>query len=122
MGNNSASYIYNNLTTTTVYRVIVSNGTCGNDTSNTVTITVDPPVVGGSLAGSATVCAGTNSGNITLSGQIGVIVGWETSIDDGLTWTNLANLTNRDTESVTIGKRSRTNPESVTIGKRSRCQ
>ena len=94
LGNTSASYIYNNLTATTAYRVIVSNGTCGNDTSNSVTITVDPSVVGGTLSGAATVCAGSNAGSITLSGETGAIIGWETSTDDGLTWTNLANLTN----------------------------
>ena len=31
----------------------------GNDTSNTVTITVDPPVVGGTVSGTATVCEGS---------------------------------------------------------------
>ena len=94
LGNTSASYTYNNLTATTAYRVIVSNGTCGNDTSNSVTITVDPAVVGGTLSGTATVCASSNAGSITLSGETGSVVGWETSTDDGLTWTNLANLTN----------------------------
>ena len=94
LANNTASYTYNNVTATSEVRVIVSNGTCGNDTSNVVTITVDPPVVGGTLSGSATVCQGSNSGNIVLSGETGIIIGWETSTDDGITWTNIANLTN----------------------------
>ena len=92
--NVSQSYVYNNLTTTTQFRVIVTNGSCGNDTSNTVTITVDPPVVGGNLTGSATVCGSGNNGSITLGGEVGNIIGWETSIDDGGTWTSLANTTN----------------------------
>ena len=92
--NVSQSYVYNNLTTTTQFRVIVTNGSCGNDTSNTVTITVDPPVVGGNLTGSATVCASGNNGSITLGGEVGTVIGWETSIDDGGTWTSLANTTN----------------------------
>ena len=92
--NVTQSYVYNNLTTTTQFRVIVTNGSCGNDTSNTVTITVDPPVIGGNLAGSATVCASGNNGSITLGGEVGTVIGWETSIDDGGTWTSLANTTN----------------------------
>ena len=92
--NVSQSYVYNNLTTTTQFRVIVTNGSCGNDTSNTVTITVDPPVIGGNLTGSATVCASGNNGSITLGGEVGTVIGWETSIDDGGTWTSLANTTN----------------------------
>ena len=55
LGNTATSYVYNNLTTTTEYRAIVSSGSCGNDTSNAITITVDPPVVGGTLSGSTTV-------------------------------------------------------------------
>ena len=94
LGNTATSYVYNNLTTTTEYRVVVSNGTCGNDTSNVVTITLDPPVVGGTLSGSTTVCEGSNSGSLVLSGEVGNVIGWETSTDDGITWTNITNTTN----------------------------
>ena len=94
LGNTATSYIYNNLTTTTEYRVVVSNGTCGNDTSNVVTITLDPPAVGGTLSGSTTVCEGANSGSLVLSGEVGNVIGWETSTDDGITWTNITNTTN----------------------------
>ena len=81
-------------TTTTEFRAIVSSGSCGNDTSNAVTITVDPPVVGGTLSGSTTVCEGSNSGSLVLSGEVGNVIGWETSTDDGITWTNITNTTN----------------------------
>ena len=33
-------------------------------------------------------------GSLSLGGEVGVIIGWETSIDDGTTWTNIANTTN----------------------------
>ena len=52
------------------------NRTCGNDTSNTVTITVDPPVVGGTVSGATTVCEGSNMGSLSLGGEVGVIIGW----------------------------------------------
>jgi gliding motility-associated-like protein len=80
--NNLSSYIFNNLSSTTYYRAIVKNGSCLSANSSVVKITVDPATAGGSLAGSATVCSGTNSGNMTLSGQTGSIVRWESSIDN----------------------------------------
>ena len=94
LGLTTPSYVYNNLTATAAYRVIVTNGTCGNDTSNVVTITVDPSVVGGNLSGTATVCAASNIGNLVLTGEVGTVIGWESSVDNGFTWTNLANTTN----------------------------
>ena len=33
-------------------------------------------------------------GSLSLGGEVGVIIGWETSTDDGTTWTNIANTTN----------------------------
>lgn len=46
------------------------------------TITVSPASVGGSVAGSATVCTGTNSTTLTLSGYTGAITRWESSLDN----------------------------------------
>jgi len=59
--------------------------------SNTVTIKDDLPAVGGTTAGANTFCAGSNSGNVTLSGQTGAVVRWESSTDGGNTWQNIAN-------------------------------
>lgn len=59
--------------------------------ASTVTITVDPATVGGSTAADASVCAGSNSGTITLSGQVGAILRWESSTNSGATWTPLVN-------------------------------
>jgi hypothetical protein len=56
-----------------------------------VEVTINPASVGGSINGSATVCMGTNSGGLTLSGYTGNIVRWEYSINEGSTWTNIAN-------------------------------
>jgi hypothetical protein len=46
------------------------------------TFIIDAPSVGGSIAGSTTVCAGTNSGTLTLSGHTGSVVRWESSTDN----------------------------------------
>jgi len=76
------------------YRVRASNacGTSGN--SGTITVTVSPLSVGGTIAGSATVCTGTNSTTFTLSGHTGNVVRWESSLDNFATaGTTIANTT-----------------------------
>jgi PKD repeat protein len=59
--------------------------------SSAVTIIVDPATVGGITASDASVCAGSNSGTITLSGQVGKIIRWESSTDNGATWAAIVN-------------------------------
>ncbi|MCX6180445.1 MAG: T9SS type A sorting domain-containing protein [Bacteroidetes bacterium] len=94
IANTSNLYNYSNITKTTKFRVVVQAGTCSVLTSNVVTITVDPTVaVGGTIAGSATVCASSNSGTLTLSGYTGAIVWWEVSSDNFLTKTIVQNTT-----------------------------
>jgi hypothetical protein len=56
-------------------------GGCGS-VNATGTITVSPASAGGTVAGSATVCTGTNSATLTLSGHIGTITRWESSLDN----------------------------------------
>jgi gliding motility-associated-like protein len=93
IANTTASEAYLNIPMTTIYRVIVQSGVCSQDTSAVATITVDPPTVGGTLTMDDTVCANSNFGVLTLSGQTGTIQHWESSTDGGLTWITLANTT-----------------------------
>lgn len=73
---------------TTTYKVIgTSDKGCKNSTE--ITIKVDEPTQGGSVTGPGSVCTGTNSGSLTLSGNTGVIQRWEKSIDGGTTWTSI---------------------------------
>lgn len=44
--------------------------------------TVSSPSVGGTVAGSTTVCFNTNSGALTLSGHTGSVIRWESSTDN----------------------------------------
>src|SRR6202000_1972837 len=62
-------------------------------TSSSVVIKDDPAAVGGITASNATVCSGSNGGTITLTGQVGTIVRWEQSTDNGVTWQPIANVT-----------------------------
>jgi hypothetical protein len=58
-----------------------------------VQITINPQTVPGTLAASATVCATSNAGTLTLTGYTSAVVRWESSIDNGSTWNNILNTT-----------------------------
>ncbi|HOT15014.1 MAG TPA: hypothetical protein PK252_09665, partial [Bacteroidales bacterium] len=80
---------------TTTYTVTaLSDSKCvsnASDRTGSAVITVDPPTVGGTVSGSATVCSGTNSTLLTLSGHTGSVVRWQYSTNGGVTWVNIAN-------------------------------
>ncbi|WP_160328124.1 PKD domain-containing protein [Solirubrum puertoriconensis] len=77
------SYSYSNLTQTTSFRAVVQSGSCAAANSSPATVTITPASVGGSVAGGRSVCAGSNSGPLTLSGQTGAVVRWESSVNGG---------------------------------------
>lgn len=83
---------YTNLVTTTMYRALVQNGGCTPSYSSSATITVNPVTVGGTVSGGVTVCSGSNGGTLTLSGQTGTVIGWESS-NDSITWVSTGNVT-----------------------------
>ncbi len=93
LSNTSTTQSYNNITTSTLYGATVKSGVCNADTSTSTLITVDPAVMGGNVSSSTTVCEGSNGGTLTLSGSVGTIVNWESSIDGGVTWLPIANTT-----------------------------
>jgi hypothetical protein len=90
IANTTATQNYSNITQTTQYRVIVQSGNCPQGASSPATVTVDPASVGGSIAPANTICAGANSGLLTLSGHVGNVVRWESSVNSGTTWTPIA--------------------------------
>jgi hypothetical protein len=70
---------------------VTTTGNCNNK-SLSGTIIVDPAPVGGNLSPAiTTVCGATNSGTITLTGQSGTIIRWESSTNGGGTWTSISN-------------------------------
>lgn len=75
-----------NVTTTT------STAGCSGAEPGTVTVVVNPATVAGTLPGNVSVCS-PSSTNIVLSGTTGSVVRWESSINGGTTWTNIANTT-----------------------------
>ena len=74
------------------YTVTASGSSCAN-LSASGTIKVNPATVGGTVTADATVCSGSNNGTLTLSGQTGNVIRWESSIDGGNTWTSITNTT-----------------------------
>ncbi|MFW0714622.1 PKD domain-containing protein [Pedobacter sp. N23S346] len=74
-------------------RWTISDGNCSS-TNDDVVITVNPNSVGGTTGNDLTLCAGANNGIITLTGQVGNIVRWEASIDNGVTWASLNSIAN----------------------------
>ncbi|WP_375436345.1 gliding motility-associated C-terminal domain-containing protein [uncultured Hymenobacter sp.] len=85
------------LTTTTLFRRQVSSGACST-LSNVVTLTVVPALVAGRIADNQSFCAGGTPNALTseipATGGTGTIVyQWETSTDNGITWTPVGGAT-----------------------------
>ena len=79
---------------TTCYRVVVQQGTCAPDSSNTVCITVDNcnPGPNGDLSPDGTFCETDNSTQtLTVAGFAGAITRWEYSTDNFTTSIPIAN-------------------------------
>ncbi|PLW93298.1 MAG: hypothetical protein C0592_06465, partial [Marinilabiliales bacterium] len=76
---------------TYMFRAQVQSGVCTSAFSGAFTVTVDDLSVGGTLTGSNTICAGSNTGTMTLTGYVGAIVKWQRSDDGGSTWTDIVN-------------------------------
>ena len=93
IANTTTRQTYTNLTTSTAYRAVIKNGVCNSIASSVATIEVDPATIAGSVGTSATVCSGSNSGSVTLTGNTGNVLNWEQSIDNGSTWMTLSNVT-----------------------------
>ena len=83
------------------YSIVPSEATGGTFTAGNYSINyvngslvVNPVSVGGTIAGGATVCFGTNSTELTLSGHTGSVTRWESSLDNFATsGTPIANTT-----------------------------
>lgn len=101
VGTNSLSYQPSTLTATTTFRVIsrdMGTTSCGSVYSNEMVITVKDPILGGEISADqkivtgakpapfASVTPGSGSGTITYS--------WESSIDNGVTWTTIGSEKN----------------------------
>jgi len=78
--------------------ITASAAGCNGPATTTLVVTNNGTSFGGTLSPSIssplTVCAGANSGTITLTSKIGTVTQWEQSINGGSSWTNIGNSNN----------------------------
>lgn len=84
---------YNNLLATKWYRAIVKNGACSTDTSTIEKVYVSPQTVAGSINASKTVCYGLNEDTLKVVGNIGNVIAWSVSTNNGITWNTVSSST-----------------------------
>lgn len=91
----SSTVTFNNVQQNFSVRVIVmQDSPCSNETIGPeIPVTVSAPTVAGSTGTDATVCTNANSAAISLNGQTGSVLKWETSTNNGTSWTAIANTT-----------------------------
>ncbi|MCA0427441.1 MAG: PKD domain-containing protein [Bacteroidetes bacterium] len=98
IANTNAILPQSGLTQTTKYRVVINTGAggaCGSVTTPEVTVQIDSISLGGTLSAWDTVCTGTNSGNLTLSGSRGQIQSWQSASNPLGSWTNISGTANQ---------------------------
>lgn len=101
--NSTTSQGYLNLTTTTSYRASVKNGVCPAASSTPATITVSGSSSAGSLSGETSGCSGSVSGTLLISGNTGNVTDWQSSTDNGGTWTSTGNTgTSQNYQNLTV--------------------
>ncbi len=91
--NTNATYAFSGISSTTKYRAVVTYGSCGSINSGIGTVNIYQTSVGGSVGGSTSVCSGTNSTLLTLTGYTGTIQ-WQSSTTSTTTgFTNIGTAT-----------------------------
>ncbi|MBC7694708.1 MAG: gliding motility-associated C-terminal domain-containing protein [Burkholderiales bacterium] len=96
ISNTSTTLSYSNITQNTLYRVIVQNSAfCLKDTSSLANFIINPLTVAGTITavGTTTVCYALNSNTINLSGNVGNVLNWLSSTNNGVSWTTIFNTT-----------------------------
>jgi hypothetical protein len=83
------------LSTGTYYAAQIVNS-CESSARTSVAVTVNANSVGGSVSSDALVCIGTNSTTLTLSGQTGNVIKWQSANNINFTGT-VVNITNTNT-------------------------
>ncbi len=96
--NTSNTYVANNITVATYYRVVIKSGTCSSTNSSIASILIILPTVGGSIDGPIGFCKLINSSTLTLTNHVGNIIEWQSSLTANFSGTvtsipNTANLT-----------------------------
>ncbi|NQY11745.1 MAG: DUF2341 domain-containing protein [Flavobacteriales bacterium] len=97
IANTADTLFYNNLIQSTDYRAVLNNGNCTEVITDTAYVVVDATTVKGNMFGSTSICGDANSGEVKLLNYVGNISYWESSADEGTTWTMIADTANTQT-------------------------
>ncbi|MRX69158.1 hypothetical protein SAMN06265349_104156 [Flavobacterium resistens] len=71
----------------------LTSGACFADinSNNTASIVISSPSNGGTVGGGTTICSGSPSGVLTLTGNTGSVLNWESSVSPFSVWTPISN-------------------------------
>jgi hypothetical protein len=61
------------------------------DMNGSAIVTEDPATVAGAVTGGTTIMSGNPSGLLTLAGHTGAVIKWQSSVNDGGSWTDIVN-------------------------------
>jgi gliding motility-associated-like protein len=100
ISNTSNTYISAPLTETTQFRAVVQNGICAVDYSDATTVTVNPPTVAGIVSGGTIICSGNTGELLTLTGNSGNVIKWQSTTAPFTNWTDIVNVSNTYTSDV----------------------
>lgn len=91
--NTVSSQSYFGLKLSTCFRAVVQNGSFTPDTSTISCITIYKPTKGGLINGGGSFCFASGAGTLNLLGSIGNVINWQSSINNGSSWTVITNTT-----------------------------
>jgi hypothetical protein len=96
---NVTTYYVSGLTSGSTYKYRVrAHGNCTilpvSANSNEIMVTLDSASGGGIISGGDTICAGSISGLLTLTGNTGNVIKWQSSISPFTNWSDIANTSN----------------------------
>ncbi|MCU0322398.1 MAG: T9SS type A sorting domain-containing protein [Chitinophagaceae bacterium] len=90
IGSNYTTAFLNN--TTSYY--VSARDNCGQESARKeVVVTVDKASIGGTLSSNRSICSGNNSGTLSLTGNVGNVIRWESSLDNFITKNDISNTT-----------------------------
>ncbi|MEI6347919.1 MAG: T9SS type A sorting domain-containing protein, partial [Bacteroidota bacterium] len=89
--NTQTTYTSGILTQNTQFRAVVQSGSCAMANSSSTTVSVSPTTVAGTVIGGTSICSGSTSELLTLTGNVGTVIKWQSSVSPYTTWTDIAN-------------------------------
>ena len=95
ISNVSTTYTVTNTTSDLYYRAVVQSGFASEEFSTPAFVQVSQPSQGGVLtATNSSICENNVGGVINLTSEIGTIIQWQSSTDNGASWSTISNTSN----------------------------